>query len=498
MKKLIAILVLCAMLTPAVVSCSETTVETNMKETDELTSSGEETIGAEETGEESVELVTDDLPEKDYDGFAFNIYTRTNTTHYQFLAEEYTGEVLNDAIYERNLTVADRFDVVFSEVEYSDENAPSPLVMSGDQTYSLMNVRCTASNTMAQKNYLYNISNLEYIDLTKPYWDDSLTQSIAVGPYVFSAIGATNLTAIDFTTALLFNKKLLEDNALEDIYTLVREGRWTYDKFGEMGSVVTRDVDGNGVYDSKDTWGILGVSKYLNCSLFQSGGLMYIDKDENNYPVYAATTNERFINAFDRIFALVIDNNAWYKTTDDSNEGTTYHNMFRAGQGLFLSTLFYYIESMREMEAEFGVIPYPKYDEAQEQYYSRVSFYDTAVIPTSAADVECSSIILEALTCESFNRVIPAYKEIALKSKYSRDEDSADMIDLLLDNRVIDLGDTYFCGNIRDVINAMFMNDNRNLVSTMKANEKVIAKVVEKMVKEYEKVLAEQAASIGN
>ena len=493
MKKLIALLLLGAMMTSALLSCSEAPTENNTDKTD---APAAETVSgiAEETEAETEEAVTDNLPEKNYDGYSYNIYTRTNTTHYQFLTEEYTGEVLNDAIYDRNLKIADRFNVVFTETEYSDENAPTPLVMSGDTTYSLMNVRCTAANTMAQKNYLYNISNLEYIDLEKPYWDKELTEAISIGPYYFSAIGSTNLTAIDFMTTLLFNKQILAETNLGDIYTMVREGTWTFDRFGEMGAAVTRDVDGNGTYDANDTWGVLGASKYLHCSFIQSAGAMYMYKDADNMPTYSITSDEHFINVFGKIFEVINDNNAWYLTTDTSNEATTYHNMFRNGQGLFLSTIFYYIETMRDMDYEFGVIPYPKYDEAQEQYYSRISFFDTAVIPTSVDDVDRASIILEALTCESHNTVIPAYKDVALKTKYSRDMESSDMIDLVLETRVLDQGDTYFNSSIREgFITNMFFNDERNIVSKAKTTEKVIGKTIEKMLKEYAKVLEEQA-----
>lgn len=496
MKKFLALLVLCAMLAPSVVSCSEATAE----ETTANTPSAEETAGGDGTviEEETEEVVTDDLPEQDYEGYSYNIYTRSNTTHYLFLAEEYTGEVLNDAIYDRNLKVADRFNIVFTETEYSDENAPTPLVMAGDTTYSLMNVRCTAANTMAQKNYCYNISALEYIDLTKPYWDEELTEMIAFGPYVFSAIGSTNLTSIDFMNALLFNKDIVAEYNLEDIYTLVREGKWTFDKFGEMGAAITQDTDGNGVYNAKDTWGILGAAKYTQCSLIQAGDAMYIQKDENNYPTYSISTDEHFIDVFNKIFEICNDNNAWYLTTDDTNEATAYHDMFRNGQGLFMSTLFYYIESMRDMDYEFGVIPYPKYDEAQANYRNRISFFDTAVIPTSVEDVDRSSIILEALTCESFNTVIPAYKDIALKTKYSRDEDSSEMIDIILDNRVVDFGDTYFCSNIRDgFVAGMFFQNNRNIASTAKSTENVVTKLMDRMIKEFDKVIAEQEKVLG-
>ena len=124
--------------------------------------------------------------------------------------------------------------------------------------------------------------------------------------------------------------------------------------------------------------------------------------------------SERFYDVFERIFAILNDNGAWYLTLDQSNESTESRQIFHEGRSLFYGHQVYYIESMRDMEDDFGVLPYPKYDETQEHYYSRLCFYDASVIPVSAADAEMSSIILEALTCDSFNNLIPIYKESIL------------------------------------------------------------------------------------
>ena len=152
MKKRLISLLLCVLLLCPAVSCSQQTENAASDETATAVStpsadSPEET----EPAPEEPEIVEDNLPDRDYGGFAFNIYTRSNTTHYAFLTEELNGEVLNDAIYERNLKVADRFNVTFTETEYSDEVMAQNNVQSGDDTFSLMNVRCTAADTMAKK-----------------------------------------------------------------------------------------------------------------------------------------------------------------------------------------------------------------------------------------------------------------------------------------------------------------------------------------------------------
>lgn len=487
-RRIAALILSALLLAPALLSCSEKTENAASDDPTSIPAQTEvqPTADADVPAEDEPEVVEDDLPEKDYEGFSFNIYTRSNTTHYAFLAEEMTGEVLNDAIYERNTQIADRFNVAFTETVYSDENMAQTNVTSGDDTFSLMNVRCTAANNMAQKALCYDIGKLQYIDLSKPYWDDELTHSIAVGTSDFTAIGAANLTTIDFMNVMLFNKNLHEQYQMDSIYDLVREGKWTFDRFGEMASAATQDLNGDGAFDKNDQWGVLGVSKYLHCSFLPAGGAWYIKKDENNLPVFEMASDEHFVDVFEKTFAVLNDNNAWYNTTDSSNEATEYHDMFRANQGLFLVTLFYYIESLRDMDYDFGIVPFPKYDEAQSEYYNRISFFDTSIIPVTVPDSEMSSIILEALTCASFNSVIPAYKDIALKSKFARDEDSSEMIDVIMEHRIVDFGDSFLVDSIRDsFVYQMFYNNNHDLASAVKSHTKMVEKLLDKMVKAY-------------
>ena len=439
------------------------------------------------------EIVTDDLPERNYDGAAFNIYTRSNTTHYAYLAEEMNGEVLNDAIYGRNLKTAERFNIAFTETVYSDEIMAQNNVQSGDDTFSLMNVRCTAADKMAQKGLCFDISSMEFINLGKPYWDDELTRMIAVGDRYFTAIGSANLTTIDFMNVMLFNKDLFAQYQFDDLYSTVREGRWTFDAFGTMASSVTMDLDGDGALNANDQWGVLGTAKFLHCAFLPAGGAWYVSKDAGNIPVFSMGTDEHFLSVFEKTFAVLNDNNAWYLTNDTTNEAVDYHNMFRNNQGLFLATIFYYIESLRDMDYDFGIVPFPKYDESQADYYSRISFYDASVIPVTVPSPEMSAIVLEALNCESFNSVVPAYKDIALKSKFARDEDSSAMIDVYLEHRIVDFGDSILVDSIRDTfVVAMFYNNNKDLASAVKSRSKVITKTIDKMIAAYQEIESSQ------
>ena len=103
------------------------------------------------------------------------------------------------------------------------------------------------------------------------------------------------------------------------------------------------------------------------------------------------------------------------------------------------------------------------------------------VIPITNVVLDMTGAVLEEANYRAMNNIKPAYYEISLK-KYSRDPDSIAMLDLIFQNRVVDLGDTLFCSNIRDgFASSMFGNNSRDLASTLKKNEKVVNKTAEKM-----------------
>ncbi|MHB1153000.1 MAG: hypothetical protein ACYCWE_18215 [Eubacteriales bacterium] len=478
MKRFNALFILSSVLFMLFAGCAETP-DTGSSDISEIINNS--------TADELIvdEKYYDNLPDENYEGFSFNIYTRENTTHYKMLVTEQNGEVINDALFLRNSNVAERFNVVFNEDTYTDETRARTVIMAADDSYSIMNVRCSASNTLATENLVYGINQLPYVDLDKGYWDKELTEALSIGGKSYFAIGATNLSTYDFMAVMLFNKQLITDYGLESPYELVKDGKWTLDKFGELGAAVVSDLNGDGLMDTNDQFGLLGVSKFAQVSLLTSSDTMMI-KLVGGYPVYEMYSDERFIAAFDKIFAVCTDNNSWYKTTDNSNEGTTYVNMFRENKGLFLCTIFYYIDILRDMETEFGIIPFPKFDEKQERYRNRISFYDTFVVPITATNLDRTSIIIEALTCESMNTVIPAYYDIALKTKYTRDDESQEMLDLIMVNRVLDLGDTVYVGLIRDSWLAnMFVNNQRDIVSAASKNIKTIDSTLKKMIDLY-------------
>ncbi|MBE6658096.1 MAG: hypothetical protein E7604_06600 [Ruminococcaceae bacterium] len=438
----------------------------------------------ETTAQETEFLYKDDLGDMTFGGAEFRIRTiqNANVHSYVDVAEE-SGDVYDDSLYKRNRIIEERFDIDIIETIAEDKSAPvRTLIQAGDDAFDLGVLRCDDAMYFYTDGLTYSISDIPNIDLSKPYWAGKLNESLTIDGKQYVAIGDYDINVLDLTYALAFNKQLVTDFDMESPYQLVGDGKWTMDAMLSMMTEVLSDINGDGVMDINDRWGFLSHSKQVSPNFWIGAGEMSILKDENDIP-YINMTSERFVNVFDKFYTITWDAETWFsKTSGDYDVPTDNIQIFSEGRSMFMDVSFFHINNLRDMETDFGILPYPKYDEAQSEYYSRVSYYWANIIPVTNTKLEMTGAILEALNCESANYVVPAYYDIALKTKYSRDEESAAMLDLIFENRVVDLGDTVLCATIRDgFIAQMFKSNNRDIASQVAKKEKTIQKWLAKM-----------------
>ena len=474
MIKKFAWLLLFAFIFPMLVSCSDNKTS-NDNAADDY--SRDHALVEEET-----ESIDDDLPELDYSGYEFNIFTRINNTFYTYVVEEETGEILNDAVYKRTRNVEDRLNITFKETTNSDANAPRVLMLAGDNTYDMYNARCTHALTFWLEGLTFEIPDLPHINLDKPYWNKTANESLSLNKRQYVAMGAANIGAYDFIFTLLFNKKLIVDFGFDSPYEIVKSGKWTIDKMDEMMREVLSDLDGNGVFDINDRYGYASGTHVTLPPFWVGSGLLSVTKDKDDVPYFSAG-EQKFIDVFNKVFEMTWDSNAWFKNPDGGNVPSTSVTLFMENRALFIDTQVFDINRLRNMEADFGIIPYPKYDEQQANYRVRFGFYDIFVVSKSNPNLERTSAVIEALNSESYKTVIPVYYEMCLKTRNSRDDESEAMLDLIFNNLVVDLGDTVWADRIRDaVFSVMFRANDRNIVSRIEAMGKSIQIDIDKIL----------------
>ena len=422
------------------------------------------------------------LPARDFGGYEFRVAIPDPHIHATMTAvvEEETGDLVNDAIYRRNMYIEEKFNVKFREIligHYNDSDAYfQKSVMAQSDDFDT----CLPLNTFkfAIEGYVLTVDQLPYMDITQPWYMHDLCEAYAIGGKYFFAYNDECLSVYESHIAVCFNKKLAEDLTLENMYSLVDGGKWTHEKLFDMCRTASYDVDGDGQMTDADQYGVVGQDDQFLMNFWISAGIKVVTKDSDGYFMYNRATEDKLetvltnvynnLYARDKIyFAAGIDKLT--VLTPENNIRDVSTQQFRNDSSLFYVTRLLDITAMRGMETDFGVIPFPKFDEKQDKYYPLSYSGWLKVAPIHAPDAERTSIIIEVLAAESRNTTVPAYKELALGVKYIRDNESAEMLDLIFNNGVFDQGVSIFNYQIRSVLIEV-MNGKSNYASAIEKN----------------------------
>ncbi len=404
---------------------------------------------AEVETEAGTEALMDDLGEFDFGGYTYRVMSCESGGEdiYTFFDQELTGEILGDSLYLRNREIEERFNIQFESAmkPYGDTAALlRKTVESADNAYDMIMLINDQAFTAALDGMVIHPDKLVHLNPEKPYYLHMINNEMSIGGRSLFYYTEESLSAYEYATCVVYNKSIAADYGLGDYYDLVREGKWTIDKLYADAELVTTDTDGNGVWDQEDQYGLNGCPDTLVPCMWMLGGEKLITKDENDIPAFTAITNERFVNMITR-FQQVLDSgySIFFKMpgTQDFYGKVRASEDFTQNMSLFMISGLGQMRNLREMEADFGIIPLPKYDDTQTQYYSRVEDAWLHLVPVTQPDPERTSVILEALGSATARYVIPAYYDQSLANKVFRDEESCEMLEIVRNNRILDMGE---------------------------------------------------------
>ena len=445
-KRRILACILASLLCMSMAACGDA----GEKETETTAAPVQTETVVEETIEEKLRP---DLEIRDFDGKTFRILGSAPSGEedwyiHEMVAEELTGDAMNDAVYNRNEFLTETFGYEIELVISSDWNPATEiknLVSSADDTYDTFGVRAVTGSSLSTGGYYLDLSELPVLSLDEEWWSPSLCSPLTIGGHQYMATGDISVVPKEGVRAFYFNKELLVDHQLESPYELVNDGKWTYEKMFSMMETATVDLNGDGVMNGNDQWG-MQAQGVVGMVLYQGSGEALIGKDEADMWVYSAG-NENSVNAMMRISELMEANKNFIYLSED---WTNMLSRFEKGQGLFYSEVLLHIETMRGFEVDFGIIPTPKYDEAQEGYAHFLDSHCNIMysLPVTQAAPEDAAYILETIAYASRTTITPAYYDICLKSKYSRDEESAAMLDIIFTSYRLELADVFAIGDI--------------------------------------------------
>ncbi|MBE6611364.1 MAG: hypothetical protein E7632_02625 [Ruminococcaceae bacterium] len=473
-KKIVTFLLLASMLTA--LSCGESA----SGQTD--TSADTETTTAPETAEYTA-------PEVNYDGAEFFIMDQDSTSNTNWLclqyhtisAEEENGEPINDAQY-RSLRKAEE-----------DLNIKINCVMPGSRLKTLRNtvmaqddeydiVTTTSAGTLASEAGLVtDLAAIDSLDLSASWWQQNAIESFTLNGKLKVLIG--DITPYTYFSPIIFyfNKQVVDEFKLENPYDLVRSGDWTLAKVYEMSRAVAYDLNGDNKMDVEDRFGTAEQSVLVSDLLLASGERYAVQNSDGD--VELVLNNERAASVISDAVKFLRDDEVNNRADRFTGKYTNVYShlhvpMFKNNQLLFNFQQLLVTFELRSMEADFGVLPVPKYDKEQKEYYTPMSttWAEFVAVPTTNQELELAGHVLNALGYYGQQYIKPAFIDTTVVAKSLRDEDSVEMLELIMNSIVYDIGIYFDWGGLASKVNALGSGNKPDGFASMYAGAESAAK----------------------
>ena len=458
------------------ISCADDTVTKTDADTS-LAAQSDETIT-------EVLAETVDLPDMNFEGREFRFILRVTPNDWSaddVVASEQNGSPINDAVYVRNMYIEDKYNVKLTGLEapmdHSIYNPVKNSILANDDNFDVIVAYGHDASRFAQDGFIHDLKTVDYIDLSKSWWNPTLSETLTINNRQFYATGDISHVDNFGVRCFFFNKDIVEDLNMEDPYTLVNDNKWVMSKLFEMAVIGTQDLNGDGVMDKEDRFGIQAQSS-LGAILTFASGVSITKKDSEDTPYLAIDTPECLTildNLKERMGANV---NIHY-----SDDWTNTQTRFAENKVLFQAEVLLMIQSMRGAEVNIGIIPSPKFDESQENY---VHFLDgwcmnMYCIPITATEIDEIGFILEAMAAKSVDTLTPAFYDICLNGKYVRDEESSDMLDIIFGSYVMENAEFFGWGSVFGLIQNALKSGN-DITSIIESNKAATQVAIEKSI----------------
>lgn len=439
-----------------------------------------------------------------YDKFNLCIYSNNVATTYfseDIVPNLYstTDEVLNAAVTARNDEIELKYGVKITAEAVDDvvetlKNDVSSSLNNYDATMPFMR---GAANSLAADGMLYDLFEFgDYIHFDQPWWDKDCVDSVSIGHKLYMATGDISIMPKIVSFGMTFNKVMMENRFPDiDLYQMVRDGEWTFDRMIELCREVTYESDGSAGMTYADNWGLS--SSYSDAGAFYlASGQKFITKDPEDLPVIALGDETSVSTAIKILENLQLEN-VWVYHCNTSagqvpNIWQTSLDVFGENRALFRTSAFSAIKKLRAYDGadEFGLVPVPKMTSTQDTYhtYCNTVYAHAAVIPNSLdrERAEFAAYMLELMAYGGMKHITKAYYDTILKTRDLKDAESEEMLDKYIFNHLVyDLGNVYDFGGIQSMLGDLMANNSTDIASSLQGNLDKIQSAIDETVEEY-------------
>ena len=410
-------------------------------------------------------------PDIDGGGKDFTFLSPSTTWFYytDIVRDEISGEVLDDAIYNRNRFIEAKFNIEFKAVERDIGAITADLrkiIKAGEDIYNAAYVPAFYGGTVGAlitENMLYNMYDIPAMNLDKEWYNQTMLKEAAIGggKQLYYAGCDINIMTIQCVIFIYFNQDMMSNMGMELPYKAVREGKWDFDMFYEFQKA---GANLNGAESFKwDPGGpaTYGFVAHDNCAvaLLEGSGERFVTTDSDGMP-HLAIENERFLNVLAKMEQLLVKSPDGYYMFANNDPATGFHfePIFKNGRALMITGELKAADVFKDMETTFGIIPMPKFDGSQKGYFCQLHFgTPVLVIPGTNQNPDFTGAVLDAMAYVSAKDVTPVLFDVSVSQKRLRNEESIEMLQLIKNSGSFDVGSAYgwttdFYNNIKSTL----------------------------------------------
>ena len=367
-------------------------------------------------------------PSFDYDfgGDELSVLTSDSILHArEWMASEESADHFSGEIFQRNMAVEQSLHVAILVTAANGGSIASKLEMdwlTGTQDYDVASTSADILAPLAVNGMLADLRSSDFsnMGLDKSFWYASFNSAAAVNGRQMFAAGALNTSVSDLTYSVFYNRNT-EENFGFDLLTAVQEGQWTYALFEELCRLVTYE----------DRIGAVSYSGPVSSGFMHAFHIRFVEQQNNGYQLLEPSRT-----VSDAMQAL---QSLWYSGDASLVNANVAMNLFTSGKSLFyvgrLSDAFQFDAS------EYGVLPLPKYSEAQTNYFTGVSCNHSAVAVLAYPGIDSFMLGTSlGVICE-----LSQYMEIGMFDLLSwcQEAEMFDMVELIRGSVYWDVSDVY-------------------------------------------------------
>ena len=411
----------------ALIACAEETPVQTTTDTTEAVPSVTETAAVTEESRPTL-----GLPEMDFGGKPYRIYATYESDALSLVADDITGEPVNDIIFERNAMLSEQYNFVFEaswstdDVQHRKDVAAS--VLAGEDAWELISGACVYTCNNAVEGIYENLYEIPYLNFDEEWWSQQSVEEMTLNGKMFTTLSSINYKPLANASVIFFNKKLLDAHDMELPYRWVSDGTWTLDKLITETKGFYRDLNGDSTRDTDDQYGFITHPQQVG--ILTACGTQVLAKTEDG--------GLEFTVLSDKMASLVGTLYSWYYESGD-----VYLTTFRVAEDDFTANIFkkentaysygqlnYAPSHYRDSSLSYGIAPMPKYDENQDSYYA-LAYPNLFSVPLTCQNTELAGFVFEAMTYYGYYDVSPAYYELTLQGKIADANEDVAMLEII-------------------------------------------------------------------